>query len=1279
MALDAELQEILRRHCSSLGTSFVSKGSCQVLAQPSNRLLFAKKGAIDQVLGEAESLNAMYRASLAAGQTQTLIPTIHAFGKIENKGEAFLVTDYKQLSSGLSRKNQRTLGEKLAQMHRSGTSENGMYGFSRPTHCGATEQDNTWTSNWSDFWADRRIGDLIRKSGDEELARLETQLREKVYPLLFNQEAMKDVRPAIIHGDLWSGNAGTDGESGEPIIFDPSSSFSHNEAELGIMKMFGGYGNDFFSAYHQVIPKAQPHYNERQEMYEAYHHLNHFVMFGGSYRAGAVRIFKRLIAWAEEKRREGGNDTHGGGGGSGGKQSNAGPNVESGNMARGLRGGNRHDSTSLTSHDSSSTSFHLPPLPSPPPPSTSAARSISTSLGNGVKKSSLSSGGSFPPTTPSQIADYFSQMICYLWFSTGVPGHSIPTTPSRSPTSVHQPLQSSPLAPRRTNPHPTPSSRSHRNYRAPHTKATSAGSLSQALSTSLNSHDLSKAIQDHLVSVSTATVAPIATNSKLLANDPILRRLQPKSRFLRFSREILSTTQVSSSVITLALIYVHRLKAAHPHMKGREGSEYRLAISSLMLANKILDDNTYLNKTWAEISGMPLIEISKMEVEFWLGLKMELHITKEDYETGLKDLQMLASDRNEAVLQRDAAMKRAMQQQQQQQEQQQQQQAFMASSQQLPHPWSCYLPSHHSASLDGSSFSSPLPPLDSQLPNVRRSISNMDATSNHRLLGYSFPGQTAPPCHASMNFAYDFGGVNAGNQQSHAPPAPHVTRSTTFTLPPSPLSQSSTGFSARVQGDGFVSPHSFLDGGLNHSSPPINRDRISSSSASQSISGDSMWSMLHQEDPTSMRNPSSSSINPFSARSSQTTETSPMSSTNSLGFTPDYFVSQGVRRQLSSNQNTSTLSGLKRDFELTNLHQFSPYEHQDDGNRCSSSGNKNKRFAAEPKMYAGLKQYQDSSAASRRTSDTPVESRYALRSQSRAPMTMNDFQGRKSTTPNEAIRNTSASPNRFSTAFARSASPAAHHDRQRGCAHLPKSVAANEVHSSQQTERQESHPSYHSVFTSALTPNTLAAPLENSSMNATSNPYWYGGASNGPRQIGPLQYYSLAAGEPFGNIGTYMPPLPSANTDRSPWNADPTGPRRSSLSAESRSAHNAASKSEYANHHWVDNHDAGTQLPSSAASLKSRHVGTMATNESGNQNPNTSVSFTHSRAPVAPFTLDIDAWPLQNSSTSTFLFPYHLLPLQPQGKEHQHQHPPPPHTYQYHHHNLQQPDSHATQ
>lgn len=49
--------------------------------------------------------------------------------------------------------------------------------------------------------------------------------------------------------------------------------------------------------------------------------------------------------------------------------------------------------------------------------------------------------------------------------------------------------------------------------------------------------------------------------------------------------------QVSHSVVLLALLFVSRLKQRND-IKGAAGSEYRLAVTALMLGNKILDDNS---------------------------------------------------------------------------------------------------------------------------------------------------------------------------------------------------------------------------------------------------------------------------------------------------------------------------------------------------------------------------------------------------------------------------------------------------------------------------------------------------------------------------------------------------------------------------------------------------------------------------------------------------------------------------------------------------------------
>jgi fructosamine-3-kinase len=107
-------------------------------------------------------------------------------------------------------------------------------------------------------------------------------------------DALPNITPALLHGDLWSGNWSIRQSDGMPIIYDPACYFGHSEAELGIMRMFGGFSQDFFDAYDQVIPPAAGR-KERLEIYELYHHLNHYSMFGGGYDSGCLSILEKLF------------------------------------------------------------------------------------------------------------------------------------------------------------------------------------------------------------------------------------------------------------------------------------------------------------------------------------------------------------------------------------------------------------------------------------------------------------------------------------------------------------------------------------------------------------------------------------------------------------------------------------------------------------------------------------------------------------------------------------------------------------------------------------------------------------------------------------------------------------------------------------------------------------------------------------------------------------------------------------------------------------------------
>ncbi|KAJ8129252.1 hypothetical protein O1611_g4380 [Lasiodiplodia mahajangana] len=120
---------------------------------------------------------------------------------------------------------------------------------------------------------------------------------------------------------------------------------------------------------------------------------------------------------------------------------------------------------------------------------------------------------------------------------------------------------------------------------------------------------------------------------------PVLSRYtEPCPAYKKWVNSILSTTQVTQNVVLLALLFVYRLKKTNPRVHGNPGSEYRLLTVALMLGNKFLDDNTYTNKTWAEVSGISVTEIHVMEVEFLSNMRYGLLTSREQWEEWLKKL-----------------------------------------------------------------------------------------------------------------------------------------------------------------------------------------------------------------------------------------------------------------------------------------------------------------------------------------------------------------------------------------------------------------------------------------------------------------------------------------------------------------------------------------------------------------------------------------------------------------------------------------------------------------
>ncbi len=205
-------------------------------------------------------------------------------------GSAFLVLEYIEFAAA-GRGGAQRLGTQLAALHRSNAAQ---FGWRRDNTIGATPQINTWSGDWVDFWRERRLGyqlglaaahgcgGRLQREGGKLLDRL-PQFFANYLPL-----------PSLLHGDLWGGNAAFDA-AGHPVIFDPAVYYGDREADLAMTELFGGFSADFYAAYRESYP-LDPGYATRKALYNLYHVLNHFNLFGGGYLGQAERMIAALLA-----------------------------------------------------------------------------------------------------------------------------------------------------------------------------------------------------------------------------------------------------------------------------------------------------------------------------------------------------------------------------------------------------------------------------------------------------------------------------------------------------------------------------------------------------------------------------------------------------------------------------------------------------------------------------------------------------------------------------------------------------------------------------------------------------------------------------------------------------------------------------------------------------------------------------------------------------------------------------------------------------------------------
>ncbi len=215
------------------------------------------------------------------------IPEVFAHGKLE--GKHYLLME--NIESAPPTNNYwEDFGITLAEMHLNNTTKK--YGLDHDNYIGKLPQPNDANGDWIDFFIHNRQEYQLKLAIDNHMVNNSFIDRYRKFYELLPQLLPAD-RPALLHGDMWSGNVLVS-NNGKVCLIDPAVYYGHREIELAFTYMFGGFDHDFYDSYKATYP-LDPGFEERIDIYNIYPHMVHVNLFGQSYLHGVEGVLSRYL------------------------------------------------------------------------------------------------------------------------------------------------------------------------------------------------------------------------------------------------------------------------------------------------------------------------------------------------------------------------------------------------------------------------------------------------------------------------------------------------------------------------------------------------------------------------------------------------------------------------------------------------------------------------------------------------------------------------------------------------------------------------------------------------------------------------------------------------------------------------------------------------------------------------------------------------------------------------------------------------------------------------
>lgn len=204
----------------------------------------------------------------------------------------YLVLEWIELGRG-NNSAWEDMGRQLAAIHKSpclSREDQAVFGWNINNTIGSTPQINDWTVDWAEFFTKHRLGYQFKLANRRGGHFPQQQALLAAIPELLADKP----QPSLVHGDLWGGNAAFT-TTGEPVIFDPATYVGDREVDIAMTELFGGFSAAFYRGYNEIFPLDQG-YEKRKILYNLYHILNHFNLFGGSYSSQANRMISQILS-----------------------------------------------------------------------------------------------------------------------------------------------------------------------------------------------------------------------------------------------------------------------------------------------------------------------------------------------------------------------------------------------------------------------------------------------------------------------------------------------------------------------------------------------------------------------------------------------------------------------------------------------------------------------------------------------------------------------------------------------------------------------------------------------------------------------------------------------------------------------------------------------------------------------------------------------------------------------------------------------------------------------